>query len=420
MSSRHRLLGSIAFLGAIGCRGETPSAEAKASQLSLTSLETLPTPAGPGSAEPNLAVTSDGRVLLSWLEPTPDSGHDFRYAQLNGRVWTPPRTITRGKSFFANWADFPSMHVLPRGRLAAHWLQRSSSGKYSYDVRVALSSDSGRTWNRIVTPHRDVSASEHGFVSMWNAGDTLAAAWLDGRKYARIPVQEEQYAKEMMLLSTTIAPNGTRGVERRIDERTCDCCQTSVAITARGPLIAYRDRTTDEIRDIYVSRFERTYWTPPKRVHADDWKVDFCPVNGPAVAARGERAAVAWFTAARDTAKVLVALSNDAGDSFGRPVRIDGGSPAGRVGATMTADGGLVVSWIERTGGSEGAEVRMRRVRADGTVEAPIAIASSSAARASGFPRILSVGDTLVVAWTEPGTKSMVRVARALVRRTGE
>jgi hypothetical protein len=406
---------SLLFVLVAGCRGETPSAEARDQALSLARFENLPNPAAPGSAEPNLAIGTDGKVYLSWLEAAPDSSHSLRFAELAGGRWSQAQTITKGKSFFVNWADFPSLHVLPRNRLAAHWLERSGGGRYSYEVRVSLSPDGGRTWSHAIAPHRDASASEHGFVSLWNAGDTLAAAWLDGRKFARIPVQEDAYSKEMMLLSTTVAPNGARGEERRIDERTCDCCQTSVAMTARGPLVAYRDRTTDEIRDIYVSRFERSYWTPPRRVHADQWKVDYCPVNGPAVVARGETAAVVWFTAARDTAKVLLAVSRDAGDSFATPMRIDGGMPAGRVGATMTSDGGIVVSWIERTGG-ERAEVRARRLRSDGTLEPAISVAMSSAARASGFPRIVSHADTLYLAWTDPAKPSLVRVARAVLR----
>lgn len=410
-------LALAAAAAGLACDGEVRAAERTRSVIPQQRFEALPSPAAAGSAEPNLSVDPAGRVHLSWLEPSRDSGHALRFAVLQGRAWSTARTVAESRRFFVNWADFPSVVPLSGGRLAAHWLERTSSGKYSYEVRVAQSADGGRTWGRPIAPHRDASPSEHGFVTLWSMGDGVGAVWLDGRKYARIPVQEEAYAKEMMLLSTVISPNGTRAEERRIDERTCDCCQTSVALTARGPLIAYRDRTTSEIRDIYVSRFERSYWTPPKAVHADGWKVDFCPVNGPFVVARGQRAAVAWFTAARDTSKVLVAFSNDAGDSFGPPIRVDGGSPGGRVGAVLAPDGGVLVSWIERTGSDGRAEVRVRRVRANGSLEAPITVASSSAARASGFPRMVLAGDTVVIAWTEPGTRSAVHVARATLVR---
>jgi len=74
------------------------------------------------------------------------------------------------------------------------------------------------------------------------------------------------------------------------------------------------------------------------------------------------------------------------------------------------------VSWIERTG--DGAEVRVRRVEADGAIGPALTIAASSAERASGFPRMARSGDEVVFAWTEPGHPSRVRLAVAKLTRT--
>src|SRR5690606_40682603 len=62
----------------------------------------------------------------------------------------------------------------------------------------------------------------------------------------------------------------------------------------------YRDRTVDEIRDIHVARLEDGAWRTLPAVHADNWKIAGCPVNGPAIAATGNDAVVAWFSAAND------------------------------------------------------------------------------------------------------------------------
>ncbi|HEU0013874.1 MAG TPA: sialidase family protein [Longimicrobium sp.] len=366
-------------------------------------------PAGPRSGEPHLAAGAAGRVYMSWLEQGADSTHALRFAVLENGRWSAPRTIARGGDWFINWADFPMLTPLPDGRLAAHWLQRSGDGKYAYDVRVAQSADGGATWSQGVVPHRDGTASEHGFVSMWPAGDSLAVVWLDGRKYAAT-ADEHDPSNEMALVSTTVARDGTLGAERTLDPRVCDCCQTGAAMTARGPIVVYRDRSPDEIRDIYITRHVDGAWTEPKPVHADGWKMPACPVNGPQVAADGQRVAVAWYTAARDTA-VQLAFSTDAGATFGAPVRIDAGRPAGRVDVELLADGGALVSWIER-GDGERAEVRARRVSADGKAGDPVVVAESSAVRASGFPRMTRAGDAVYFAWTVPGDTSTVRVAR--------
>jgi hypothetical protein len=70
------------------------------------------------------------------------------------------------------------------------------------------------------------------------------------------------------------------------------------------------------------------------------------------------------------------------------------------------------VTWIERTGGDTAA-VRTRRVTIDGTIGPTTTIASSSAARASGFPQMAITPSDVIFAWTVPGQPSTVRVARA-------
>jgi hypothetical protein len=392
----------------------------------FASVDIISSPAGPGSAEPYLTVGPGRRVYLSWLEPGRDSSYAFKVAMRDGDHWSAPRTIVREKNLFVNWADFPSLVALPDGRLAAHWLQRSGPGRYSYGVRLSQSSDGGVTWTKPVVPHRARVESEHGFVSLWPAAaGRLGAIWLDGRKYR--PTGQAA-PNEMMLITTTVGTDNALGSEVGLDDRVCDCCQTAVTIAGGGPVVVYRDRTADEIRDIYVIRQVDGRWSTPRPVHNDGWRIAACPVNGPAIAADGDRVVVAWFTAAGDTARVRVAFSDDAGNTFSLPTRVDNGNPAGRVDVVLQADGSALVSWLERTalpasqgGGGEGAEVRVRRVRSDGTLAQWATIARSSAARASGFPQMVATArGEVFFAWTAPGNPSTVRIARAIVRRSPE
>lgn len=390
--------------GVAACSSER-SSDAPSSRTAV--IDTIASPAAPGSAEPNLTVSPEGRVYMSWLEPG-QSGHALRFAALDGTQWSAPQTIREGKDFFVNWADFPSIEALEGGRLAAHWLQRNGSGTYAYGVRISQSADGGKTWSAPVMPHRDSSQTEHGFVAMWRDDAQLGAVWLDGRKFSKAG---HDASNEMMLLTTGIAPDGQLGAEVRLDERTCDCCQNSAAMTSDGPIVAYRDRSPDEIRDIYVTRRVGGKWTAGAPVHSDNWKIAACPVNGPSIAAVGRRVALAWFTAANDSARVKLAFSDDAGKTFGEPVRVDGGNPAGRVDVALLQDGSALVTWIERIGGDTAA-VRARRVGRDAKVGNATTIASSSAARASGFPQMAITASDVVFAWTIPGQPSSVNVAR--------
>lgn len=378
----------------------------RAAQIAL-----LPSPAGPRSGEPFLASDASGAVHMTWIEQTGDSTHAVRYARLEGETWSPPTTVVERRDLFVNWADYPSVIATPSGRLLVHWLQRSGAGRYAYDVRIAQSADRGATWTQGSVLHTDRSAAEHGFVALWGApGDSVGAAWLDGR---HMVTGEGGHGGSgaMSLQSVSTAPTGALGTEQPVDLRTCDCCQVAATVTTAGPVVAYRDRTDDEIRDIAVVRWVDGKWTAPSIVYADGWHIEACPVNGPALAARGDTVAIAWFTGAQDTARVRVAFSVDGGARFGAPVRVDGGAPAGRVGIVLDENGDAIVSWLERVP-PEDAEVRVRRVTRAGEMAAPRTISRTKAARASGFPRIVRQGDALLAAWTVPGDSARVMVGR--------
>ncbi len=151
--------------------------------VSFAQVRELSSPAGQGSGQPNLAVSPDGRVYLSWIERLGEGRFSLRFATLEKEKWSAPQVIAEGSNWFVNWADFPSMVVLPDGSLAAHWLAKSGAGTFEYDVTIARSFDGGKTWGKPFVPHRDGVKAEHGFVSLFAAQDgNLAAVWLDGRE----------------------------------------------------------------------------------------------------------------------------------------------------------------------------------------------------------------------------------------------
>jgi hypothetical protein len=315
-----------------------------------------------------------------------------------------------------NWADFPSVIALKDGTLAAHWLVKSGSATYAYDVNISTSNNGGKSWSKPLVPHRDNTQTEHGFVSLVPLSDgRLGAVWLDGRNMKNMKESDDHgpAPESMTLRYAAIDANGNLSDEAELDERVCECCQTSAAVTSDGPIAVYRDRSQSEVRDIYIVRQVNGSWTKPQPVFADNWQINGCPVNGPMIAADGRRVAVAWFTGVADTPRVKIAFSQDAGATFSQPIQVDDGETIGRVDALLLPDGSALVCWL--SGNVEGGEIKVRRVRADGAVGPSAVIAKTDISRSSGFPRMARLGNEVHFAWTEFGKPSRVRTAATTI-----
>jgi hypothetical protein len=338
------------------------------------------------------------------------SSATLKFAERTSAGWSAPRSVGSGTNWFVNWADVPSVVRLADTTLAAHWLQKSGEGTYAYDVRLAFSNDDGRTWSASTTPHHDGTQTEHGFASLFQApGAGLGLVWLDGRAM-KAGHHGGAGAGAMTIRAAIFDTTGRQVSETALDERVCECCPTAVAVTSDGPIAAFRNRSDTEIRDIYVARLVSGRWTEPAAVHADNWRIPACPVNGPALAARDRRVAVAWFTLVEGKGRAFVAFSDDAGATFRAPIRLDDVATHGRVDVDLLADGSAAATWMEVVG--EQAELRVRRLDPSGARGPAVTIAPMSGSRNSGYPRMVRQGDELVVAWTETAPAPQVRTAR--------
>ncbi len=371
--------------------------------LTFTVTE-LSVPADSLSSVPHLTTDPKGGVWLSWVEKRPDSSR-FLFSRLEQTTWTKPAVIAKGSTWFINWADYPMISSDGGSNLVAHLLNKSGQSTYAYDVQVFTSPDGGTTWRKPFLLHDDAKQAEHGFVTLVPYGDKVFVSWLDGRNTFMEGMENMKgmdhsgHHGAMSLRAAIMDYDGKKTAEWELDNKTCDCCQTTAAITDKGPIVIYRDRSDAEIRDMSIVRWVNGTWTSPKPIHSDNWKIAGCPVNGPRVSATGSRVAVAWFSAATQPAHVNVVFSTDSGETFGDAVSIDEGNAIGRVDIEWFDDHRAIVSWME------GAKIKASVVHTDGTKETPFTIAESSEARSSGFPQMTRSGNQLVFAWTDDSEK---------------
>jgi hypothetical protein len=375
------------------------------------SLDRLESPAGPASAQPQLTSSEHG-VVLSWLENA-GTMTTFKFSQRTATGWSAPQPIASRRDFFVNWADVPSVVQLADRTLVAHWLQESGPASYAYDLRLARSSDDGRTWSEPFSPHHDGTKNEHGFASLYDVrGAGLGLVWLDGRTMKAPATPDEDGTGDMSLRAAVFDRDGKQLPEEAIDLRVCECCPTAAAGTSDGVIVAYRDRSPSEVRNISVARFAAGKWSDPAVVHDDGWEINGCPVNGPSLSAAGRQVAIAWFTAPKDEGQARLAFSEDGGQHFGDPIRVDDAGSLGRVDVELLLDGSAVVSWIELADGK--AAFKFRRIDRSGQRSAAVTVADMGANRNSGYPRMARKGNELLFAWT--GTDDSLRVQTAVAR----
>ena len=371
--------------------------------IGCTVPESEKLPFGEGSRYPHLAKIHSGGLLVSWLEPIDSTTFGLYWSEFGKGNWSKPGLIYSSKDFFINWADFPSIFELNDSILVTHWPEMSSTGTYDYDVRLAFSMDRGQSWSDPIIPHRDGKNAEHGFVSFYKDDkENLGLVWLDGRQMTG----GHEGHGSMNLFTTMFDKNFSQNKDFSIDAMVCECCPTSALHTNGATLVAYRDRNESELRDINILRKVNGIWQEPYPIHNDGWVISGCPVNGPKLAEKNNKVAAAWYTAPNGEPRVNVSFSNNLGESFSSPIRIDAGNPEGRVDITWYNNNALAVCWLEAH--DEYSTLVFRTVTKDGILSPIQDVVTLTGGRGVGYPQMEYLDDELWFLWTDFDKKPLV------------
>ncbi|WP_462248727.1 hypothetical protein [Ekhidna sp.] len=365
-------------------------------------------PSGSNSSLPYLIKGNDDQLYLSWVEKIDSNQVLFKYAILNSANWSEPELIAQGTDWFVNWADYPMIAIDSAGNKLAHYLAKSSEGTYSYDINLVMKAKDSANWSTSIIPHDDGTPTEHGFVTMLPVNDgTFNVAWLDGRNTANNDHNHHGGSGAMSLRTALVDLRGNIMNESELDNRICDCCQTSGAMTKDGPIFVYRDRSVDEVRDMAFVSKTNEQWSTPKLISQDNWNITGCPVNGPRMASYENTVVVAWYTAALNRPKIKVAFKS--GSEFQEAMELDNTSPVGRTDIVMINEEKAIVSWLD--GGDQPA-IKYRSVTINGTMSPVYVVSEISIERGSGFPQMELHNGSLYFAWTEIGEQSQIRMKK--------
>ena len=298
-------------------------------------------------------------------------------------------------------------------------------------IRAALSTDGGRSFApaHTITPPGVTGA--RGWESAAIADDgTLHAAWLDGRppSPASQATARQTSAAAVDAVQPTSDPSdphhhhagpmqqniyhamwrpGEAPVEIEVAEDVCFCCKTAVVTRGQDVFVAWRHLFPGGVRDIAIARSAdggRSF-SAPTRVSEDNWKIDACPDDGPAMAIDADGALrIVWPTLVQDAAParmgIFQAVSRDGGKTFSPRARMDAGDAAPAHPRLTDAGQGAAVVWDELASGQ-----RRVMLRAPGIPPAAV-----SSGRAASYPAVAATTTGFVVAFTDQlETRSVVR-----------
>ena len=366
------------------------------------------------ASEPNLHLSNSGNIYLSYISSNPDKKESSLLFSMFDNLnysWNKPNLIVESDKMFVNWADFPEVTTDNLNGITAHYLEMSSEKKYSYDIKIVNSTDQGFNWSNPIKLHSDNTKTEHGFVSTVNIKNGFLSTYLDGRQN-ELSNHDKSIRPQMTLRGTSYNIDGNILEDLLIDDRVCDCCQTDLAITENGQsIVVYRDRSEDEVRDIYYSYKKDSKWSKPINIFNDNWKISGCPVNGPAISTYKNNSAVVWYTFSKNKNQIKVVFTDNISDGFQQPILVEANDPIGRVDIELLDPNNAIISFIDII--DDKAYIKLQMITKGGSQSKLLLIDESSENRSSGFPVITlnKEKSNTIIAWTESKENFKIKTA---------
>lgn len=370
-------------------------------EQSIDQVLIIDNPSETSARFPSLASLPDGAVLMSWTE-TFEAGHVLKFAVFKQGEWFQQGEVAQGTGWFVNWADFPAVTPIDQTFWVAHWQVRSKSGRsHEHDIMLSISVDAGATWSRPQMPYRPDTAAGHGFVAIFPVENAAGVVWLD---------ESDHESGRTSLRYTRLHRDGRLDTVQVIDKSTCTCCWVATAITATGPVIAWRSRRDHEVRDHHIALLNQANSTTPSSLSQEKWSIEGCPVNGPALAAQGDKLVASWYTAENNRPRVRVAFSDSDPLQFRAAIDVDADKPSGRIKVAWLNDHTAFITWmtsIDRI--TKKASLAGRKLFTDGTMGPVMRLVDINPGRDSGIPQLVKHDSGFMLAWTNGAPNNRVQ-----------
>lgn len=380
-----------------------------------------------GASVPTVAIDPrSGRAYAAWVgEDGGVSGVYLSAAEAGSGRFGPPVRVNDLPGDAAPHKQAPAqVAVGPEGTVYVVWQNNTEIEGRRFpasDVRLAVSTDGGRTFRPAITVNDDAGGppSSHTFHDVEVTPDgAVYVSWIDSRVRDRLraahptPAEAEHGAHGGHGMGEEGLPGPEIRVARSADggrsfgasvvvaADACPCCRTTLAAGPDGEVyLAWRQVMDGGVRDVVVARSEpgRLAFAAPVRVHADGWVYDGCPHAGPSLAVDAAGGVhVGWYTGREGRQGLWYAASRDGARTFGEavPILTDEWVPPSRV--ELAAAGPTVwLAWEDRRAAAPAWS--LGRATPGGIVRA------TATGRPGESPSLAAAADRAVLAWSRDG-----------------
>jgi hypothetical protein len=282
---------AVFFIG--GC--SAPQAE-DVGDASAPPIEELPVSvAGSGAGQPQLLVTTNGELLLSWTARG-DDGVDVFMARSDGGEFSSPVRVNQipGSVNPITIDEMrPALAAGPGNAVAVAWTDSN------FDIQLAVSEDGGTSFGTPLRVNQDDGDALQEFPSVaFDDSGTVHAVWLDPRI---APPQVEEPAD---LYYARVENGGVTEQNLTAEQASsvCGCCLPDLQITGEDIVVTFRNTTDAGYRDPFqIKGTIAGDFGGPSEVTAPVWEINACPIAGPI----GVGGNVLWLDGSTDRLRLL-------------------------------------------------------------------------------------------------------------------
>jgi hypothetical protein len=282
------------------CVAEPPPSENAAAALGSSATEIrFDWLTGREVHEPRLVVDRTGALLIAWRQKA-EEGSDVFIARrgADGQFGEPVQANDEPGTVESYPHDEmrPAVATGPDGRLAVAW--SDSRGQ----VRAAESRDGGATFSPSFRLEQIDEPSYRGFPELvYDDKGVLHAVWIDSRFAEGMAEEPADLFYARIADGEVVERNLTADQEPTV----CGCCRPAIEIAETGePRMVFRNADADGYRDIFsVTGAIETGFSQPRRLGHPLWKLQGCPMSGPATAG----GSVLWPDGSTGRKQIMVA-----------------------------------------------------------------------------------------------------------------